>query len=51
MAETQNRFDFEWVRFLGAQMIEPLIGVGFFVDVALLWVIPDRRIERAIANV
>ena len=26
MAETQNRFDFEWVRFLGAQMIEAADG-------------------------
>ncbi len=26
MADTQNRFDFEWVRFLGAQMIEAADG-------------------------
>ena len=26
MAEAQNRFDFEWVRFLGAQMVEATDG-------------------------
>jgi hypothetical protein len=26
VTETQNRFDFEWVRFLGAQMIEAADG-------------------------
>jgi len=42
---------FYFAGILSAQIVEPLIGVGLFVVVALLWVIPDRRIERAIAKI
>ncbi len=30
--------------------VHPWIGHGLYVFVALLWLIPDRRIERALAN-
>ncbi len=33
-----------------AWLIDPLAGVGFFVATALLWVVPDRRIEREVAT-
>lgn len=33
---------------LCAQVLEPWLGMAFFVAVALIWVVPDRRIERII---
>lgn len=30
--------------------ISPLISNGLFIIVAFLWLIPDRRIERALVN-
>ena len=33
-----------------AQLSAPSIGVAFFVAVALLWVIPDRRMEKAVVH-
>lgn len=33
-----------------AVLWEPWAGMAFFVAVALLWVIPDRRIEREVLN-
>jgi uncharacterized membrane protein len=31
-----------------AWLLDPWIGVAFFVATALMWVVPDRRIERAV---
>jgi len=31
-----------------AQLLAPLTGVAFFIAVALLWIIPDRRMEKAL---
>jgi uncharacterized membrane protein len=33
-----------------AWFIAPALGMAFFVAVALIWLIPDRRIEKAIAK-
>ena len=33
-----------------AWIFSPWIGLGFFVAVALLWLVPDRRMERALAD-
>jgi hypothetical protein len=33
---------------LGAWIISAWIGLGFFVCVALMWLIPDRRLEKRI---
>ncbi len=33
-----------------AWLIEAWIGVAFFVATALMWVVPDRRIEREVAH-
>jgi len=33
-----------------AWLIEPWIGVTIFVGTALMWVVPDRRIEREVAQ-
>jgi uncharacterized membrane protein len=34
---------------IGAAFVNPAIAEGMYVLVALLWLIPDRRIERALA--
>jgi uncharacterized membrane protein len=34
----------------GAWLVAPWVGVAFFVAVAAIWVIPDRRIERAVGR-
>jgi uncharacterized membrane protein len=34
----------------GAWVVAPWIGMACFVAVALMWLVPDRRIERAIVN-
>jgi uncharacterized membrane protein len=31
-------------------IVSPWIGLAFFVGVALMWLIPDRRMERALAG-
>src|SRR6185369_5796867 len=31
-----------------AAAFEPLIGIGIYAIVAVIWIIPDRRIERAL---
>ncbi len=33
-----------------AWLFSPAIGMAFFVAVALLWLVPDRRLERVIAR-
>jgi uncharacterized membrane protein len=35
---------------LALAFIVPWVSVGLFVAVALLWFIPDRRIERVIVQ-
>ena len=34
---------------LCAWQVRPWIGMAFFVITALLWLVPDRRMERALA--
>ena len=31
-------------------LVAPLVAFGMFVAVALIWFVPDRRIERALAR-
>ena len=31
-----------------AAFFQPLVAVGFYIAVALMWLIPDQRIERAV---
>jgi uncharacterized membrane protein len=33
-----------------AWFIDPWVGVAFFAATALMWVVPDRRIEREVAH-
>ena len=35
---------------IGISFVMPTVSSGIYVLVALLWIIPDRRIERALAN-
>ena len=35
---------------VSAWLIEPWIGVTIFVGTALMWVVPDRQIEREVAQ-
>jgi uncharacterized membrane protein len=35
---------------LGAWLIAPWAGLVFFVGVALMWLVPDRRLERALVD-
>lgn len=35
---------------IGAAFIHPLLSVAVYLGVALLWLIPDRRIERALGG-
>jgi uncharacterized membrane protein len=35
---------------IGAAMVQPAIAGALYATVALIWVIPDRRIERVLAN-
>jgi hypothetical protein len=37
-------------RALGAAFYAPWIAQAIYVGVALLWLVPDRRIERALAR-
>ncbi len=34
----------------GAWFVSPWVGMGFFVAVSLIWLVPDRRMERAVAG-
>ena len=36
---------------LGAAPVEPRISCAIYVAVALVWLVPDRRVERALARV
>ena len=38
-----------YIMAIGAAFVNPAIAEGMYVLVALLWLIPDRRIERALA--
>lgn len=35
---------------LAAWFLSPWLGLAFFVAVALLWLVPDSRIERQLRN-
>jgi hypothetical protein len=35
---------------LVAALAAPLLGFAVFVGVALLWLVPDRRMEQALAH-
>jgi TMEM175 potassium channel family protein len=35
---------------IGAAWARPLIACGLYVAVAILWLVPDRRVERALAD-
>jgi uncharacterized membrane protein len=35
---------------IGAAFVAPVIAAALYVTVALIWLVPDRRIERAIAR-
>ncbi len=35
---------------IAASFIKPGIGLIFYVGVALMWLVPDRRIERALST-
>ena len=39
-----------YVLAIGAALVEPRIAGGLYVLTALIWLIPDRRIERALAQ-
>jgi len=34
---------------IGGSFVSPWLGAGFYVAVALMWLIPDRRIEKRLA--
>ena len=38
------------VGIVAAWLVAPAVGTAFFVAVALMWLVPDRRIERVIAT-
>ena len=33
-----------------AAWLEPLVGIGFFVAVAIIWLVPDRRLEQYVVQ-
>lgn len=35
---------------VGAWLFHPLVGLAFYVGVALMWLVPDRRVERVLAD-
>ena len=35
---------------IAAATFSPALGVGFFVSVALIWLVPDRRLERVMTR-
>jgi uncharacterized membrane protein len=35
---------------LAAAFVSPMLGFAVFVGVALLWLVPDRRMEQALAQ-
>ena len=35
---------------IAGAFIHPLIGFGFYLSVAVLWLVPDRRIERIVGD-
>lgn len=35
---------------LTAWLVSPAVGTAFYVIVALMWLVPDRRIERAVSR-
>ncbi len=35
---------------LAAAFVQPMLGFAVFVGVALLWLVPDRRMEHAMAK-
>jgi uncharacterized membrane protein len=35
---------------IAGSFVHPIVGIVFYVAVALLWLIPDRRVERLFAN-
>jgi uncharacterized membrane protein len=35
---------------VGAAFLEPWIAIGLYEVVAFMWLVPDRRIERVLAN-
>jgi uncharacterized membrane protein len=39
-----------YIMAIGAAFVNPAIAEGLYVLVALIWLIPDRRIERALAG-
>jgi uncharacterized membrane protein len=41
---------FLYVAGIGSSFFTPLVGLAFYAAVAFMWLIPDRRIERAVAG-
>jgi len=39
-----------YITAIGAAFVNPAIAEGMYVLVALMWLVPDRRIERALAG-
>ena len=35
---------------LGAAYVHPLVGIAFFVVVAVMWLVPDRRLEQYVVD-
>ncbi|HMK91427.1 MAG TPA: TMEM175 family protein, partial [Thermoleophilia bacterium] len=35
---------------IGLAFVEPLVSIGIYTGVALVWLVPDRRIERTVAQ-
>ena len=35
---------------IGASFISPYLGDALYITVALIWLVPDRRVERAVAS-
>ena len=35
---------------IGLSLVNPLLGMGAYIVVALLWLVPDRRLERAVVG-
>ena len=33
-----------------AAWIHPLVGIAFFVAVAIIWLVPDRRLEQYVVQ-
>ena len=35
---------------VSADFLHPAVGIGFFVAVAVIWLVPDRRLEQYVVE-